>query len=362
MLEYGAKKEVGIIMLKEIKDKNLEWALKHVPNVTSPSDILGADQDGNVNDGSPWFYIMPRIGGHLLSNDPEKVLSKRSINFRSKYIHKIIIGASSLFLNGKKLTIIKKAPLPEGRPIIFVPNHGFVEDAISSAVVAEKPAYFLFGSLPQFFNTLNGFGVYMKGCLLINRKSAQSRKSSIDKVVKALELGTNVIFYPEGVFNKTPNQILLPFWPGIFEAAKKSNAYIVPIVHLNVGKQIYSKRLDAIDISQYEDSDRQEFLDTLRDKMGTEIYEMMQKYSTTTRSELLGNHSTMHEVCEDIVKKQVETAGKYYDPEIETASDYRPSNYREVWKDIANASVNASNVKEVNYAKKYVKEDYQRRF
>lgn len=370
-------------MYKIYKKNKYSRIIKKIPNLTSESDLLGQDKNGNLNDGSFLFCIMVKLCGRLLSNDPNETLSKRSVKFRKKYIHKLLIKICPLFLNGKKFHLVKTSPIPMDRPIIFAPNHGFTEDTASSILAAEEQAYIMFGSLPQFFNTFNGVGAYLNGSILVNRKEKSSRKASIEKAVQALNLGTNLILFPEGVFNKSPNELLLPFWSGIYRIAERTNALIVPIVHLRVGNNIYSSRLEPFDISKYvsEYSSSEEAcskaLDDLRDLMASELFEMIEKYSVSNRSAILSDSTSMHEASERIVAEQVREAGKYYDYDIETKAHYKKYvPISEVWDNIANLNITenqetlsaTSMEKEFfrfesrAHAKVYVKEDYQRRF
>lgn len=349
-------------MFKIIRKTNQDWATKNIPNIESLVDLTGIDKDGQIQDCSALSLIMMRICKRLLENDPNKVISKRSIDFRKKYIHKLIIKNNKLFLNGNKLHIERLSPVPNNRSIIYTPNHGFVEDAMSSLVLAEQQAYFMFGSLPQFCNTLNGFGAYLNGSLLVNRKVKESRNASIAKGEKLLKLGSNLVLYPEGVFNKTPNKLFLNYWPGVFKIAKKSNALIVPIVHLKVENDIYSERLEPIDILEYNDDEYDKFKDDLKEKMSTSLYLMMEKYSKTTREELIGKDKNMHEACERIIKEQADSAGKYYDYNIETDAHYRDLEYEKMQEDLANMSINPYNVKNILHARTLVKENYQKRF
>lgn len=325
--------------------------------------MLGKDKRGLLHRSGALFYFLPHIMGHLMHNDPDQVLSRRSIRFRSGLPHHLIMTFGRLFLGGKKLSIERRESLPTGRPIIFAPNHCFVEDALSSVLVAEAPAYLMFGTLPHFFNTRHGIAAYMNGSILINRKDKESRQAIVDKAVKALELGTNLIMYAEGTWNKTPNKLVLNYWSGICRIAQKTNALIVPIVHLPVGNVIHSSRLAPFDISRFGD-DFQEALATLRDIISTELFELMSKYSVGKRADIIGSHRNMHEACEAIISEQIRTAGRFYDYEIEAGDATLRTKHEpfEVWQPIANISPTAATAGNVLYAQKLLQEDYQHRF
>ncbi len=352
-----------------IRQRNESWIINHVPNIEGITDLLGQDHNGIASDCSILFYLLPRLFGRLLKNDPKDVLSKNSILFRRRYIHNIILRIGPLFLNGKKLIREKMAPLPSGRPLIFAPNHGFIQDPMCSVLMAERHAYLLFGSLPQFFNTFNGVAAHLNGAIFINRKNKASRQASIEKAVHALELGTDIIIYPEGVINKTSNQLTLPYWPGIIRVAKRTNALIIPIVHLLSGEEIHSSRLDAFDATLYNDDDTQQALTDLQTIVNTELWSLMEKYACASRADILGEHETMADACEAIVQRQVGTLGRFYDCSIECSADYRDkrcTREADIWRPIAQLELTPQNAAAVMFARERVhildKEDYQRRF
>ena len=369
MLRGTILKDESISCPHSIRQYNESWVIEHIPNIENLTDLLGQDSNGITSDCSALFYFLPRLFGRLLKNDPKAVLSKNSILFRRKYIHNIILRIGPLFLNGKKLIREKLAPLPSGRPLIFAPNHGFIQDPMCSVLMAERHAYLLFGSLPQFFNTFNGVAAYLNGVIFINRKNKDSRQASIEKAVHTLRLGTNLIIYPEGVINKTPNQLTLPYWPGIIKVAKKANALIIPIVHLLSGEEIHSSRLDAFDATLYNDDNTQQALIDLQTIVNTELWNLMEKYACTLRTGILEGHDTMADACESIVRRQVGTLGRFYDCSIECSADYRDkSRTREadIWRPVAQLELTPQNAATVMFARERVrildKEDYQRRF
>ena len=351
---------------EEIAREKYHAIINHIPNIDNPSDVLGMDKNGNINRGSFLFHIIPRVWGKLLSNDPSTIISKHSIKVQ-KVTCKFVIKIGKIFLNGKKLIIEKSSPIPDNQPIIFTPNHFFHEDAISTLLLIGKPAYFIFGSLPQFFNTINGIAIYLIGSILLNRKNKSSRHAIIEKVATALHLGTNIIFYPEGVWNKSSNLLTIGFYPGVFRAAKKANATVVPIVHLLVEDTIFSSRLPSFDICKYEDE--QLALETLQEIMNTELWELMEKYAKTTRADFLGSCGSMNEACELQLTARTAITGKYYDFSIETSADYRNPKCIspiDVWQPIAHLNITPQNAFHVTYAQKLIEqleqENYQRRF
>ena len=349
----------------------------------------------NINDltggrePSKLFYILARHLDYLLDTDPNVCIKKYGVKFR-RALNPIVKKIAPLFMQSKQVIedrnklMYPKGPkkrdkkysseieLPE-EPVIWMANHAFKDDVVATICAAKRHGYLLLGSVPQFYNQFDGVAAYVNGVVLANRKVKSSKKASIDKSVKAMSYGADLIMFPEGVWNKTPHIPIISLWSGIYRIAKKTGAKIVPVVHyttdmLNKDKEsiIHTVIDDPIDIS---DMTQEEALDYLRDIMATWSYLMMEKYGKSTRKKEIGKHATSQEAWEEHLKERVKTADRY-DIEIETNADFRPKEIDdpiEIWEKIANIeTIDARSIKTVEYAKKMIKErknnDFQRRF
>ena len=207
----------------------------------------------------------------------------------------------------------------------------------------------------------------------MNRKSQNSRVSSIEKSLRVLELGTNLIIFPEGGWNKTPNEILLNLWHGIYKISSIGKYDVVPIAHYIRDPEILDKSNiihtivdEKIPLYEYEE---EEAITLLRDTLATWIYKMMEKYGKCTRKEILGDSINSDEKWDELLKKRM-TSVVRYDSSIEKNADYRSkkiSRPEDVFKAISEIEdVDVSNVKMIEEAKKLVKErkysDFQRRY
>ena len=75
-----------------------------------------------------------------------------------------------------------------------------------------------------------------------------------------IDLGGNIIMFPEGVWDKSKNLPCLKLFPGIYKVAKEKNAIIVPIVSIQENNKTYVKRLPAFDITKYDEKKGREIL------------------------------------------------------------------------------------------------------
>jgi 1-acyl-sn-glycerol-3-phosphate acyltransferase len=346
-------------------------------NITSIRDLIGDD------DPSFLFYILADKLGYLLSNNPDDCLSETGVKVR-KYINKLIKLFGPKFLtnpqvfenrntlkNSNDITPDQSITLPN-EPVIWAANHAFKDDVLASVLAAKRNAYILFGSIPQFYNTFDGVLSWANGVCMANRKLSASRKSSVAKACKAMEMGVDTLIFPEGVWNKTPNQLLINFWPGIYRISTATGAKVVPIVHYlrdpfdkSKDNKIHTVIDEPIKIDGLSEKAA---LDYLRDVMATWYYLMLEKYGKSTREQETRGYSNSQEAWENYLMRLTQIPDRYDTP-IETSADYRPHSIErpeDVWQNVAESNINLNNASHVIYARKLVKEnkrnDFQRRF
>lgn len=357
-------------------EKQIEKTIAYLGDTaTGRADFLG-DQKPSI-----LFYPMVKLLPHLLSCDPDKMLSRSSIRVR-KFVHPILMMLLPLFMEYKQVMESKNALLgidapdapPElhNEPVIWCPNHSFKDDTAASIGTA-RHAYVMFGSIPAFFNSLDGLGAYVNGVALCNRKVKASRAAAKEASKQLLNMGMDMIIFPEGVWNKTPDKPILDLWPGAYRLATETGSKIIPVIHYLAdphkkyeGNVIHTVIADPISMDGLSEK---EGLALLRDTMATWYFLLMEKYGQATRKELLDGFETADEAWDAYMAMHTGCI-KYYDREIECCADYRPKQIvrpENVWQNVANIkTVHAGNIAHVLYAKELVEQekrrDFQRRY
>lgn len=248
---------------------------------------------------------------------PEKVVSKKGIVIR-KIISPLLRFVVPFVTPNSKLTVVRRAKLPK-QSVIFAATHGFREDVEHTVVMAGRQAYMLNGSLSQVFHSFDGITAWLAGMVIIDRTDKKSRSSSIEKLVKVLQLGASVIIYPEGTWNKSPNELVSGLFPGIYDVAKKSGALVAPIATYRNGNKSYGILEETFDICQYE---KEQGIQILRDKMATMQYELMEHYGTSSRNEFPYGESA-DEYWDNFINGLMAEV-KFYDYEVELHTKYCP--------------------------------------
>lgn len=252
-----------------------------------------------------------------LDYNPEKVISKKGVIVR-KIISPVLRFVVPFVTPNSKLTIVRRAKLPR-KPVIFAATHGFREDVEHTVVMAGRQAYVLNGVPSQVLHSFDGITSWLAGMVMIDRTDKESRSSAVDKLVRVLKLGSSVIMYPEGTWNKSPNELVSGLFSGVYEVAKRSGALVVPVATYRNGKKAYGISEEAFDICQYE---KEEGVQILRDKMATMQYELMEKYGVCSRKDFPYKQDAERywKNFVDGLMAEVE----FYDYEVELHTKYRP--------------------------------------
>ena len=291
------------------------------------------DENGNKVYGNKKHYNKKLE--YLLSDNPEEVISQTGLEIR-KMINPIFRNVVQLTTKNT-FHIERDSDFPKDRPIIFASTHGFRDDVALAIKAAGTHSYLLYGSIPDFYYSIDGIALWANGTVIVDRKDKNSRASSINKMSRVIELGGNILMFPEGVWNKSENKLVLNLFPGIYRLAKKNNAIIVPIASIQSGDNCYAKRMKPLDIIKY---DEIEGLKRLRDELATGKLELMMKHTKMERSNVDDNY------WQAFLEKLISTSNGLYDYEIENSAEYIDKSIideKEVFDVVDNIHVNTGN-------------------
>ena len=180
-------------------------------------------------------------------------------------------------LVGCPLKVKGKEHFEKGRTYIVTCNHNSLMDVPISCPFIPGPnktiAKSSFVKVPLF-----GF-YYMKGSVIVNRNSEESRRRSYDKMKAVLKKGMHMSVYPEGTRNRT-NEPLKKFHDGAFRLAVETGTAIIPAVIFNTrkvlpaGKGLFFSphRLEMHFLSPVETADK------TTEQLREEVFRIMSEY------------------------------------------------------------------------------------
>lgn len=154
---------------------------------------------------------------------------------------RLFISIARLWMNiwlrlvGCPVKITGKEHFQQGKSFIITCNHNSLMDVPLSSPFIPGPnktiAKTSFVKVPLF-----GF-YYMKGAILVDRKSEKSRRESFEKMKAVLQKGIHMCIYPEGTRNRT-TEPLKKFYDGAFKLAVDTGTPIIPAVIFNTKKAL----------------------------------------------------------------------------------------------------------------------------
>ncbi len=152
---------------------------------------------------------------------------------------RLFIGIARLWMNiwlrlvGCPVNVSGREQFKPGQTYIVCCNHNSLMDVpLSSPFIPGGNKTIAKSS----FVKIPFFGVYyMKGSILVNRKSEKSRRDSFDKMKSVLQKGMHMCIYPEGTRNRS-TEPLKKFHDGAFNLAINTGTEIIPAVIFNTKK------------------------------------------------------------------------------------------------------------------------------
>jgi 1-acyl-sn-glycerol-3-phosphate acyltransferase len=138
-----------------------------------------------------------------------------------------------LFAIGCRLRVKGDNNFEKGKTYVVVCNHRSLMDVPLSTphipgpnkTIAKKEL----AKIPIFGQ------VYKRGSILVDRKSDESRRKSIEQMRQVLAKGMHMCIYPEGTRNKT-DKPLKSFYDGAFKLASDTGTSIIPAIIFNTDK------------------------------------------------------------------------------------------------------------------------------
>lgn len=166
-----------------------------------------------------WFVVIPYA------------ISAKAGKFAFFFIRVWVKGWSTLV--GIKYKVHGKEHIDPNQPYIYIFNHRSFMDAlvIPMAIPQELRAI---GKKELSKIPIFGF-IASRLAVWVDRKDADSRKASVQRLLEILNTGISIAVAPEGTRNDT-NQTLLPFQKGAFRIAVDTGVPVLPMAIIGADK------------------------------------------------------------------------------------------------------------------------------
>ena len=161
-------------------------------------------------------------------------------------IERLLRGTKIKIVNKEQINIVKGIR----ELIIFAPTHCGKFDIQTLAEVLWRYRWSLLSGDNKWLpGTVEGYWLKFHGVIYVDRDDKEWRARAKQEMIKHLQNGGNIMMYPEGTWNLSPNLPMLPLFRGIADIAKETNATIIPFAqeiddknktyYVKIGEPIY---------------------------------------------------------------------------------------------------------------------------
>ena len=183
-----------------------------------------------------------------------------------------------------KVAIEQPCCLLPNKPVIYAVNHFCFADTPIMGRITPRRSYILLGKQRLGFSDWLYF--ILNGVIFVDRKDKEDMAASKQAMSAYLHKGRSIVMFPEGTWNLTENQLMLPMKWGIIDIAKETGAQIIPtVLEYDREKKKCFVRSGTPMIFYPEDS-KAEAIVTLRDIMATMRWGFMERSKTFRRADL----------------------------------------------------------------------------
>ena len=165
---------------------------------------------------------------------------------------------------GFQIKLLENNSIPTDRPKIFCITHiGKFDIEVVSEIIGEH-YYLLSGDFENIHSTIEEKFLGYNGELYVREDDKEDRKLSKEKMIKILKNKENIMYFPEGTWNLSPNLPVVKCSYGIIDVAMKAKAVIVPIAIEQYGKQFLSVIGQNFEVKKYSDDKKIMAIEDLR--------------------------------------------------------------------------------------------------
>lgn len=174
-------------------------------------------------------------------------------------------------------------PLPN-KPVIYAANHFCFADTPIMGRITPKRSYILLGKQRLGFSDWLFF--FLNGAIHVDRKDKEDMATSKLAMSAYLRKGRSIVMFPEGTWNLTENQLMLPMKWGIIDIAKETGAQIIPtLLEYDREQKQCHVRFGAPLVFSAEDN-KADSIAALRDTLATMRWEYCERNGTFSRANL----------------------------------------------------------------------------
>ena len=213
-----------------------------------------------------------------------KSLCDNKVTMLFKDLIRPVLSFIASFRVPYKVIIEQPCNLLPGKPVIYAANHFCFADTPIMGRITPKRSYILLGKQRLGFSDWIYF--MLNGVIFVDRKDKEDMSASKQAMSAYLNKGRSIVMFPEGTWNLTENQLMLPMKWGIIDIAKETGAQIIPtLLEYDREKKKCFVRFGTPLVISPQDS-KADAITALRDTLATMRWEYWERNGTFSRADL----------------------------------------------------------------------------
>ena len=212
----------------------------------------------------------------------------RGIELRKKMhpIINFILKVDQIFSRESNIVISDKSYKDPNVSKIYACTHIGGNDIQRTFQIIKEPAYLMLGDPGILYKMPIYQGLKLNGVIPLETKNRTDRKIAYSRSIELLTNGGNLLIYPEGAWNVSPNVIVMKTFNGTVRMAKETGVDIIPIAVEQYGKSFYFNVGENYQIDKDTTKTDAELNLELRDKLATLKWEIMESQPMVKREDI----------------------------------------------------------------------------
>ncbi len=202
----------------------------------------------------------------------------KGIELRKKmhFLINLILETDRKLSKEENIIIANDNKASKTEPKIFACTHIGGNDIQRTFQVIKEPAYLMLGDPGILYRKLIYQGLKLNGVIPLETKNKQDRKVAYNRSLELLKKGGNLLIYPEGAWNVSPNELVMKTFVGTVRMAKEAGVPIVPIAVEQYENKFLFNIGQNYGINKNTNKTEKELNIELRDKLATLKWQILE--------------------------------------------------------------------------------------
>ncbi len=209
----------------------------------------------------------------------ESSIPLKGIDLRKK-IHGLPLKLVELDRKASKETVsvINDERIITDRPKIYACTHIGGNDIQRVFEAIKEHAYLFLGDPKGLYKDISGLLLFLNGVINMETKDKTDRFIAKKRAIELLNKNGNLLIFPEGAWNITPNLLVMDLYKGAVLMARETGADIIPVAIEQYDNDFFVSIGKNIKMDDYSALSLDDLNIVLKDAMGTQKWNIVEKH------------------------------------------------------------------------------------